>query len=461
MDKKTSTVKTKTSVMASYGSGKFLAEFFVGAFGALVFKFYETEIGLSAGLSAVAIILYSIWNAINDPLIGYLTSKPTPFSGKLGRRFPWILIGSVLWGFSFVLIFAVPGSLSPETDSLLIFFWMLGSICLFDTFFSLWEVNYQSIFPDKFREKDERSKAAGISIFIGVFGIALGLLLPGLIIEYGEPSSYLTNGWLFLGLGLISVTLLIPGVKENKHMIERYMSETEKEQDSFVTQMKEAFKYRNFVAFILLYFFYQSGVMSMTGSVHYIGDYVLPGGSNDVTIILAGMLAGALLSIPMWLFIAKRVKGHQNVLIITSLLMAVFSIPMTFVNTYTGFTIMMALWGLGFGGFWLMMTPAMADVIDEVVVSKKKRDDGVLLGFRAFFGRLSWGVQASAFWLIHSVTGFAEDPHSPAALLGIHIHMGLLPAILILIGVVIFWKMNTLNAEKMEIIREELEELNL
>jgi len=453
--------KTKTSIMASYGSGKFLAEFFIGAFGALVFKFYETEIGLSAGLSAIAIILYSIWNAVNDPLIGYLTSKPTPFSKKLGRRFPWIFIGAILWGFSFVLIFAVPKSLNPETDSIFIFLWMLGSICLFDTFFSLWEVNYQSIFPDKFRDKDERSKAAGIATFIGVFGIAMGTVLPGLIINYGEPSTYLTNGWIFLGLGLITALLLIPGVKENKQMIDRYIQIADIKQDSFITQMKDAFKFRNFVGFILLYFFYQSGVLLMTGSVHYVGDYVLPGGSTDVTIIFAGMLIGALISIPFWLFIAKRVKGHQNVLIITALLMAVFSFPMTFINTYTGFTIMMALWGAGFGGFWLMMTPAMADVIDEVVLFKKRRDDGVLLGFRAFFGRLAWAVQASAFWIIHSLTSFAADPHSSSAILGIHIHMGLLPSILILIGVLIFWKMNTLNADKMEKIREGLEKLDL
>jgi glycoside/pentoside/hexuronide:cation symporter, GPH family len=453
--------KTKTLIMASYGNGKFLAEFFIGAFGALVFKFYETEIGLSAGYSALAIILYSIWNAVNDPLIGFLTSKPTPFSGKLGRRFPWIFIGSVLWGFSFLLIFAVPKSLNPETDSILIFFWMLGSICLFDTFFSLWEVNYQSIFPDKFRDKDERSKAAGIATFIGVFGIAIGTVLPGLIINYGDTSSYLLNGWVFLGIGLIVVLLLIPGVKETKPMIDRYMKSTEKEEESFLSQMKHAFKFKNFVAFILLYFFYQSGVMSMTGSVHYVGDYVLPGGSSDVTVIFAGMLIGALVSIPFWILIAKKVKGHQNVLIITALLMAVFSFPMTFINTYTGFTVMMALWGAGFGGFWLMMTPAMADVIDEVVLSKRKRDDGVLLGFRAFFGRLSWAVQASSFWLIHSLTGFAEDPHSPSAIFGIHLHMGLVPSLLILTGVIIFWKMNTLNAGKMELIRKELEELNL
>ncbi len=122
---------------------------------------------------------------------------------------------------------------------------------------------------------------------------------------------------------------------------------------------------------------------------------------------------------------------------------------------------MMALWGAGFGGFWLMMTPAMADVIDEVVLSKKRRDDGVLLGFRAFFGRLSWAVQASAFWIIHSMTGFAQDPRSSSAILGIHIHMGLLPSILLLIGVIIFWKMNNLNADKMETIHRELEKLDL
>ena len=95
---------------------------------------------------------------------------------------------------------------------------------------------------------------------------------------------------------------------------------------------------------------------------------------------------------------------------------------------------MMALWGAGFGGFRLMMTPAMADVIDEVVLSKKRRDNGVLLGFRAFFGRLSWAVQASSFWLIHSLTGFNTDPHSASAVFGIHVHMGLLPSILVLTG---------------------------
>ncbi len=52
--------------MVSYGMGKFIAEFLTGAFGSIVFMFYETEVGLSAGYAALATILYSLWNAIND-----------------------------------------------------------------------------------------------------------------------------------------------------------------------------------------------------------------------------------------------------------------------------------------------------------------------------------------------------------------------------------------------------------
>jgi hypothetical protein len=85
--------KTSVGTMASYGMGKYLSEFFSGAFGALVFKFYETEIGLPASYAAIGIILYSIWNAVNDPLIGYLTFRPTPLASRLGRRFPWIASG--------------------------------------------------------------------------------------------------------------------------------------------------------------------------------------------------------------------------------------------------------------------------------------------------------------------------------------------------------------------------------
>ena len=150
-----------SGVMASYGVGKFLAEFLTGAFGAIVFKFYETEIGLAAGYAAIATIIYSLWNAVNDPIIGFITNRRAPLSHKLGRRFPWIIIGLLLSAVSFVLIFAVPASWQAQVKSnpIPVFIWMVISICLYDAAYSLWEVNYQSVYPDKFRSQAVRTKA--------------------------------------------------------------------------------------------------------------------------------------------------------------------------------------------------------------------------------------------------------------------------------------------------------------
>jgi GPH family glycoside/pentoside/hexuronide:cation symporter len=454
--------KTPVAIMASYGMGKYLAEFFTGAFGALVFKFYETEIGLPASYAAIGIILYSIWNAVNDPLIGYLTFRPTPLASRLGRRFPWIAFGAFLWVFTFVAIFAVPPSLDAVQRPLPVFIWMVVSTCLFDTLYTLWEVNYQSVFPDKFRGTPERNKTAGIATAVGILGIAVGFLLPTMFIRYGQPASYLSNAWVFVAIGLAGVFLLLPGVREDKGMIDRYLADVEARKrgeiksEGFFTQLKQALAHRNFMAFILLYFFYQSAMMSMTASIHYIGDYVLPGGSGDTTLIFAGMLAGALVSVPMWMFLGRRIGSNQRTLVVSASVMAVFSFPMFFVSTQVGFTVLMTLWGLGFGGFWLFMTPALADVVDELVLRTGKREDGLYMGFRAFFGRLSYASQALIFWAVHGLTGFSVDPRSATAVMGIKLHLAVIPAGLVLVGIGLFACMNSITGASARLVRDGL-----
>jgi len=442
--------------MASYGVGKFLAEFLTGAFASLVFKYYETEIGLSSGLVALAIVLYSAWNAINDPLIGFFTSRPTPFARRHGRRFPWIIAGSFSCAFAFVLVFA-----PPRASSALVFLWLLASICLYDALYSTWEVNYQSVFPDKFRSERARAKAAGIATLVGVLGVAGGAVLPTFFVRYGQPATYLKNAFIFAGISVVAALLLLPGVRETPEMIERYMTQEagRKEKASLRSQLKEAFSSRNFLAFIILYFFYQSATISMTASIHYVGDYLL--GGKSTTLIFAGMLAGAMAGIPLWLALRRRIASNQTLLVLSASGLAAFCLPLMFVKGYYGFVGAMFAWGLSFGGFWMLMTPAMADVIDEIVVLSGKRDDGVFIGFRAFAGRLAYAVQAVSFWAVHGLTGFAADPRASQAQFGIRLHTALIPAILLVIGVAIFLRINTLDAAKARRNRDSLKELGL
>ncbi|MHA1612466.1 MAG: MFS transporter, partial [Promethearchaeota archaeon] len=100
--------------MASYGSGKFLVEFYSAAFSILLFKFYETNLQLSSILTGLGIVIYSIWNAINDPIVGYFTIRPTRWAKKYGRRFPWIVFGCFIWVFTLLPIFILPKALIED-----------------------------------------------------------------------------------------------------------------------------------------------------------------------------------------------------------------------------------------------------------------------------------------------------------------------------------------------------------
>ena len=437
--------------MASYGMGKFLAEFLTGAFASLVFKFYETEVGLSTGLVAAAVVLYSVWNALNDPLLGFLTAKPTHFAKRWGRRFPWILIGSLTCVFAFVLVF-----MPLRTSTTATFLWLLLSICLYDALYSTWEVNYQSIFPDRFREGSQRTRAAAIATIIGVLGVAGGAVLPTFFIRYGKPETYLVNALVIAALGLVAALLLLPGVRETPEMVQRYLDQESRRaaKASLKAQVAEVFSSRNFLAFIVLYFFYQSATISMTASIHYVGDYLL--GGKSTTLIFAGMLAGALAGVPLWSVLRRFIKSNQSLLAISAAALAIFCLPLLFAKSYWGFVAAMFLWGIAFGGFWMLMTPAMADVIDEVVVDTGKRDDGVYIGFRAFAGRLAYAVQALSFWAVHALSGFSTNPRSDSAKTGVRVHTALIPAILLVLGILCFLRMNTMDEKKAAANREAL-----
>ena len=67
--------------------------------------FYVSQTPLTLGHAGLILLFYGIWNAINDPLIGYLMDKKAT---KWGRRVPYIVVGTVPFTFGFILLWWVP-----------------------------------------------------------------------------------------------------------------------------------------------------------------------------------------------------------------------------------------------------------------------------------------------------------------------------------------------------------------
>ena len=130
-NKNTAEISHSKKNMASYGFGKFVIEMLEMAFTALGFFFYENEVGLNVWLVALGYICYALWNAINDPMVGYLTNRPFKFTKKWGRRFPLIIIGGILTVLSYFLVF-MPPRVDPVSGAWIIFAWLVFSTCLFD-----------------------------------------------------------------------------------------------------------------------------------------------------------------------------------------------------------------------------------------------------------------------------------------------------------------------------------------
>ena len=90
----------------SYSFGSFFDDFGTTALGTWYYIFYETEIGLSTILVTIALVIYGIWNAINDPIAGYISEKPFEFTRKRGKRFTWFIISAIPCAIIFIFIFS-------------------------------------------------------------------------------------------------------------------------------------------------------------------------------------------------------------------------------------------------------------------------------------------------------------------------------------------------------------------
>ncbi|MEX2683338.1 MAG: MFS transporter [Candidatus Sigynarchaeota archaeon] len=92
----------------SYGCGSFLDDFLLTAFSVRVYAFYENEVLLPNIFLATAFVIYGIWNMFNDPLVGYISDRPTRFTARWGRRFPWFMCTAIPCAVAFTFIFTPP-----------------------------------------------------------------------------------------------------------------------------------------------------------------------------------------------------------------------------------------------------------------------------------------------------------------------------------------------------------------
>ncbi|MHA1719510.1 MAG: MFS transporter [Promethearchaeota archaeon] len=452
--------KYSTWIHISFNLSHFITKSAAGMFLATIFYFYETEILLPTIFVGLANIIFFIWDALNDPLVGFISDQPNPMWKKWGRRFPWIMIGGIPTGLTLILLYAPPNK-DPTINPWPVFIWFLVFLFLHELFYTMSSCNIMALYPEKFSSESERNKNTSIGQLLQRLANVIGTVIPMILIIEGDKKSYLLAAIILVGIGAVFFLLGIPGVKESKEMIEKASKVEEKE--PFFKTIKEGMSSKNFrsvVAITVLNTTFNACLISsILYWVHYV--LVLPDDSQGKTILTVVWFVTVIVAIPIWNRVIAKI-GNKNTMIISLISSGLASFVVLFVTQITGAIISMVLLGATMSGTFISIMLMFADSVDEANLNSGKRKEGIFAGVFTFFDRIGYIIQTLIFTVVHIITNFdPKETITPLAKGGLIAAFTWIPAIGLFIAAFIAWKVYDLSPKKIIQIKQELKELGI
>lgn len=416
------------------------------AFSTYIIFFYVDVVKLPASLAAVAMLIYAIWNAINDPIAGFVSDHTHT---RWGRRIPYILFGAIPFGLIYFLIWTPP--FTDFNQVFWLFLYFLGFICLFDTFYTVTILNWASLYPEMFPTLKERSEVNAYRQSFGMLGLILGIAIPPLI--YGS----LGWGWMGAIFGIIiSLALLISlrGSFEHKQF-------SQEKQLPLLKSFKATLNNRSFLTFAFANLFVQFTFTIILASIPFFAKYVLNEGATGTAAILA---AAFLTAIPM-LYVWQRLTnkfGAKQCFMATMLILAVLLVPLLFVKTFMATLISSALIGIGLAGFIFIADIILADIIDEDETNTGTRREGMYFGANAFITRFAIALEAFSMGIVFVLTQY--NPYiftqTREFLSGLRLLISGFPIIALLLAFLIMW-FYPLSGKRLKELRKKIKQIHI
>ncbi|HME55105.1 MAG TPA: MFS transporter [Candidatus Lokiarchaeia archaeon] len=434
----------------SFGLGSFAQWFMNGAFTTWVFSFYFSAIKLPVYYISLAYVIWTIWNAFNDPLIGFISDRTKT---RWGRRKPFIMAGTIPVLVIEILLWVPPGGDFAN------FVYLLVMLLCYDLFYTMIALPYDTLFPELYTSVKERAQVNMIKQVLATVGLLVAFLLPGFFIGDITNSSggYLLNGIVTsLIVGVALIISLKWGVLERAEFKLDY-----KQEFGFFQSLKYTLKNKGFVLYTAMFFLYEYVLLVLSTTVPVYCKHVLGMDSTFMASIMIGlMFIVGILTVVIWRKLDVTI-GSRKAYGISIIAYFVASIPLLFISEYAEAVVAVAIMGFGFGGMLYFIYLLIADVIDEDELKTGVRREGAFFGVTDFFMRLSMVLTILTVSLVFVSTGWETyDPTpGPYTILGLRALIVVFPGIALGIsGLCLYFY--PFSKEKVASIKEQLKELH-
>lgn len=247
--------------------------------------------GVDLAKVAIVLLIVKIWDAVNDPIFGYIFDKVKFKSGL--KSLPWLRIATLLIPVVTIFLFAIPAGLT-ETQKLV---WFGVAYVLWDTVYTLTDVPAYAMLNTMTDNLQERNTLLSVNrVFSGAGYLIYGVVLPLLISE----SVGMSATWAIVILSVFSALTMVPLCINCK---ERNYKPTEEEESFSPRQM---FRYLGTNKYLLRYYggYMATDALKTSGAVLLFVSFYLFGSSlysillnilNMVPGVFAAMLMPAIL----------------------------------------------------------------------------------------------------------------------------------------------------------------------
>jgi len=421
-----------------------------------VMKFSTDVLLIAPAVMGVIFSISRIWDAISDPIAGYLSDRTT---FKFGRRRTWMLLSFIPISFGFLAVFSPPESMQGQSLDL----WMMIAILSFYSAITLLNVPHMALGAELSEDYHERTRLFGVRHIGFTLGSIFALVSMSLLIsEENNPDGdvrQLASSLAFYAIGAMSLMIFfaVSKLKENPEFQNRVNKNPFK-------AFRDVWINPHAKILIIVLFIENLGGAVIGVLTLYVTQYIVEAPAWAPLIIFAYMLPSAL-SVPLWIPLSRRfgkIRLWVFSLAFTGISFGgIFIIP--FLDSVTDRLIVMfigaALGGMAAGCGGAIGPSVKGDVIDYDEYLTGERKEGSYFAALNFVFKSATGIMLLVTGFVLQFSGFIPNqPQTMEVKIALISLYGLVPLVFYSLGAYLLYKKFKFGEKEHAAIKQQIQE---
>jgi glycoside/pentoside/hexuronide:cation symporter, GPH family len=451
----------------AYGVGMLGNQMFPAALGIFMVVLVQ-GLGMDPLLWGVLFFLPRVFDALTDPIMGFISDNT---NSRWGRRRPYIFVGSIIAGISFILMW----QLYPENSQMYNFTYFLVLALVFYLGLTIFATPYVAMGYEMCSDYHERTRFMGVAQWIGQWA---WVIVPWFWVIIYDPDLFpnavegarILAVWVGLGCLVMAMVpaLFCPTQHVDPSKLEDLsLSNLGKNTASLIKGFGETFKCRPFRQICLATFLVFNAFNTVAGFSWFIIVYYMHNGDTTAAgswpawFGTISALATCFFVIPTVTLMSQRVGKRNAFLISQSISLFGYLAFWWCFKPGTPFLMFLPLplFAFGIGGLFTIMMSMTADVCDLDELNTGMRREGVFGAVYWWMVKFGFAIAGMGGGLIMKLVGFDQSVtvQTPETLTGLRIAYILVPIAGTLISMAVMWKYD-LTEERSQEIRKQIEE---